>query len=492
MILKTKPGFDPDFLWGGAISCSQADGGFRDGGKGISTQDLRYLDPAWNHEQVEAKHHGSPFSKAEFDQALKDMDTTYYPNRRGIDFYHTYKQDIALFAEMGMKIFRTSVCWARLFPNGDEEQPNPEGIRYYKDLFGECKKYGIKVFATILHYDIPVQLVLKYGGWKNRRTIDFYCHYVETLFRELGGLVDYWLPFNEINAGRFAPWDGVCLIRDQEPEMDQQIFQCLHHQFLANARVVKMGHEMLPGSKIGCMIARFATYPATCKPEDNLQAIHDDQYSNWFYTDVMARGRYPAYMNRYFDKLGIDIQMEPGDAEILQQGTVDFVSFSYYFSQVSTSDQSWEKTSGNLIMANKNPYLETSEWGWQKDPIGLRITLNQLYDRYGLPLFVAENGLGTSDVVEADGTVHDPYRIDYLRGHIQQMKEAVRDGVELIGYTMWGIIDIVSCGPLTMDKRYGVIYVDLDNGGKGTGKRIRKDSFYWYRKCIESNGEDLA
>lgn len=433
MAYKISSGFGTDFLWGGAISCSQADGGFRDGGKGISTQDLRYLDPAWNHEQVEAKHHGSPFSKAEFDQALQDMGTTYYPNRRGIDFYHTYKQDLALLAEMGMKIFRTSICWARLFPNGDDAQPNPEGIRYYKDLFGECKKHGMKVFATILHYDIPVQLVLKYGGWKNRKTIDFYCRYVEVLFRELGDLVDYWLPFNEINAGRFSPWDGVCLIPDQEPHMDQEIFQCLHHQFLASARVVKMGHEMLPGSKIGCMIARFTTYPATCRPEDNMQAVLDDQYSNWFYTDIMARGKYPAYMNRYFDKLGIDIKMEPGDEEILQQGTVDFVSFSYYFSQVSTSDQSWEKTSGNLIMANKNPYLETSEWGWQKDPIGLRITLNQLYDRYGLPLFVAENGLGTSDVVEADGTVHDPYRIDYLRGHIQQMKEAVRDGVELLG-----------------------------------------------------------
>ena len=492
MAYKTRFGFDADFLWGGAISCSQADGGFRDGGKGISTQDLRYLDPAWNHEQVEAKHHGSPFSKAEFDQALQDMDTTYYPNRRGIDFYHTYKQDLALLAEMGMKVFRTSICWARLFPNGDDAQPNPEGIRYYKDLFSECKKHGMKVFATILHYDIPVQLVLKYGGWKNRKTIDFYCRYVEVLFRELGDLVDFWLPFNEINAGRFSPWDGVCLIPDQEPHIDQEIFQCLHHQFLASARVVKMGHAMLPGSKIGCMIARFTTYPATCRPEDSMQAVLDDQYSNWFYTDIMARGKYPAYMNRYFDKLGIDIKMEPGDEEILQQGTVDFVSFSYYFSQVSTSDQSWEKTSGNLIMANKNPYLETSEWGWQKDPIGLCITLNQLYDRYGLPLFVAENGLGTSDVVEADGTVHDPYRIDYLRGHIQQMKEAVRDGVELLGYTMWGILDIVSCGPLTMDKRYGVVYVDLDNGGKGTGKRIRKDSFYWYKKCIESNGEDLA
>ena len=303
--------------------------------------------------------------------------------------------------------------------------------------------------------------------------------------------MDYWLPFNEFNAGKFAPWDGVCLIPGTEENMDQAIFQCLHHQFIANARTVKLCHEMLPGKMIGGMIARFTTYPATCKPEDAMQALLDDQYSNWFYTDIMARGEYPAYMERYFDRLHIDIQFEPGDKEILKEGLVDFLSFSYYFSQVSTNSQSWEKTAGNLIMANKNPYLETSEWGWQKDPIGLRVTLNQMYDRYGLPLFVAENGLGTGDVLEEDGSIHDPYRIEYLSSHIAQMREAVIDGVELIGYTMWGIIDIISCGPLTMDKRYGVIYVDLDNGGQGSGKRYKKDSFYWYKKCIESNGENL-
>ena len=486
-----KMGFDKNFLWGGAIACSQADGGFREGNKGITTQDLRYLNPSWNHEQVEEKHHGSPFSREEFEQALKDMDVIYYPNRRGIDFYHRYKEDIALFAEMGMRIFRTSICWARIFPNGDDETPNQEGVKYYKDMFGECKKYGIKIFATILHYDIPVSLVLKYGGWKNRKTIDLYVRYAKILFEELGELVDYWLPFNEFNAGKFAPWDGVCLIPGTEENMDQAIFQCLHHQFIANARTVKLCHEMLPGKMIGGMIARFTTYPATCKPEDAMQALLDDQYSNWFYTDIMARGEYPAYMERYFDRLHIDIQFEPGDKEILKEGLVDFLSFSYYFSQVSTNSQSWEKTAGNLIMANKNPYLETSEWGWQKDPIGLRVTLNQMYDRYGLPLFVAENGLGTGDVLEEDGSIHDPYRIEYLSSHIAQMREAVIDGVELIGYTMWGIIDIISCGPLTMDKRYGVIYVDLDNGGQGSGKRYKKDSFYWYKKCIESNGENL-
>jgi 6-phospho-beta-glucosidase len=486
-----KSGFDKDFGWGGAIACSQADGGFREGGKGISTQDLRYLDPSWTHEQVEEKHHGDPFSRKEYEAALKDPEVTYYPFRRGIDFYHKYKEDIALFAEMGMKVFRTSICWSRIFPNGDDAEPNQEGIQYYRDMFGECKKHGIKVFATMLHYDIPVNLVQKYGGWTNRKTIDFYLRYAEVLFRELGDLVDYWLPFNEFNAGRFSPWDGVCLIPNDPECTNQAVFQCLHHQFLASARAVKLCHEMLPGSMIGGMIARFCTYPATCRPDDAMQAVQDDQYSNWFYTDVMARGKYPAYMERYFDRFDIHLHFEPEDEQILKEGTVDFLAFSYYFSQVSTADQSWEKTAGNLIMAKKNPYLETSEWGWQKDPVGLRVTLNQMYDRYELPLFIAENGLGTADVLEEDGSIHDPYRIDYLRSHIQQMKEAVIDGVDIIGYTAWGIIDVVACGPLTMDKRYGVIYVDLDNGGNGSGKRYKKDSFYWYQKCIESNGEDL-
>ena len=486
-----KKGFDKDFLFGGAIACSQADGGFLEGGKGVSTQDCRYLDGTWTHEEVEYKHHNFPFTQDEFEKALNDMDTKYYPFRRGIDFYHTYKEDIALFAEMGMRIFRTSTCWARIFPNGDDEIPNEEGIQYYRDMFSECKKYGIKILCTILHYDIPVHLVTEYGGWQNRKVIDFYVRYAKVLFENLGDLVDYWLPFNEFNAGKFSPWDGVCLVPEKREGLDQDIFQCLHHQFIAHAKVVKLCHEMLPGIPVGGMIARFTTYPATCKPEDNMQAIHDDQYSNWFYLDVMARGKYPSYMDRFFDKSNITIAFEEGDEEILKEGTVDYLAFSYYFSQVSTSDQGWEKTSGNLIMANKNPYLETSEWGWQKDPLGLRFTLNQMYDRYNLPLFVAENGLGTFDKLEEDGSIHDPYRIDYLRSHIAAMKEAVIDGVEVIGYTAWGIIDVVACGPLTMDKRYGVIYVDRDNCGNGTNKRYKKDSFYWYKKCIESNGDDL-
>ena len=304
--------------------------------------------------------------------------------------------------------------------------------------------------------------------------------------------MDLWLPFNEFNAGRFNPYNGVCLVEDQEENYDQAIFQCLHNQFVANARTIEAGHRILPGSMIGGMIARFTTYPATCRPNDVMQMILDDQYSNWFYLDVMARGKYPAYMNRYFEKLGITIEMEPGDLEVIAKNRIDFTAFSYYFSQVSTTDQGWEKTAGNLVMANKNPYLESSDWGWQMDPVGLRVTLNQVYDRYGLPVFVAENGLGAHDVVEADGSIHDEYRIAYLREHIRQMKEAVKDGVDLMGYTMWGFIDLVSCGSMEMSKRYGVIYVDQDDAGQGSLKRSKKDSFAWYKKCIATNGDDLG
>jgi 6-phospho-beta-glucosidase len=485
-----KTGFPEGFLWGGAIACSQADGGFKEGNKGISSQDMRFMDPSWNWDQIMAKREKQMITE-EFDQAMADLSTKYYPLRRGIDFYHKYPQDIRLFQEMGMKVFRMSICWSRIFPNGDDEQPNEEGLNYYRDVFKRSKEAGMKIFATIVHYDIPVNLVVKYGGWKNRKTIDFYMRYVKVLFENFGNVVDYWLPFNEINAAKFSPWDGVCLIADQEDNFNQSIFQCLHHQFVANAKAVELAKKMIEKPIIGAMIARFTSYPATCNPDDVMQTILDEQYSNYFYLDVMARGKYPSYIERFFESMNVDIQMEEGDQELLKTNPVNFIAFSYYFSQVSTVSQGWEKTSGNLIMANKNPYLESSEWGWQKDPVGLRVTLNQVYDRYQLPIFIAENGLGAKDVLEKDGSVHDPYRIDYLKSHFKQMKEAVIDGVDLIGYTMWGIIDLVSCGPLTMDKRYGTIYVDLDNGGEGSGKRYKKDSFAWYKEIIRTNGEDL-
>ena len=482
-------GFPPEFLWGGASAASQADGAWQEGGKGIDTQDLRYFDSSWSREERDHNRNVN-MTTERFEEALQAEETEHYPFRWGIDFYHHYREDLRLFEEMGMKIFRTSINWARIYPNGDDPVPNEEGIQFYVDLFDECHKRGMKVFATILHYNIPANLVTKYGGWKNRKLVEFYVRYAKTLFERIGDRVDFWLPFNEINCSRFNPYNGCCLIKDQEEDYESAIFQCTHHQFLANALAIREGHRILPGSKFGGMIARFTTYPATCRPDDVMQMVLDENYKNYFYTDVMARGRYPSYTERMFRESGIHIKKQEGDDEILAENTVDFLSFSYYMSTVASTDPNHEKTSGNLVTGNKNPYLKTSDWGWQIDPVGLRISLNDMYDRYQLPLFIAENGLGAKDVIE-NGEIHDNYRIDYMRAHIEQMKEAIRDGVDLLGYTMWGIIDIVSCGTIEMSKRYGVVYVDRDEKGKGTNRRYKKDSYYWYKKCIESNGEDL-
>lgn len=486
--MKTK--FPDEFLWGGAIAASQADGAWNIDGKGLDTQDLRYFDSAWSKEMRDHNRNIN-MTKERFETALTSTETTHYPFRWGIDFYHNYKHDLALMEELGLKVFRTSINWARIFPNGDDEQPNHEGIKFYIDLFTECHKRGMKVFATILHYNIPVHLVTAYGGWKNRRVIDFYIRYCKTLYEHLGDLVDFWLPFNEINCSKFNPYNGCCLIKEEEEDYESAIFQCTHHQFLANALAIQEGRQMLPNAKFGGMIARFTTYPATCKPDDVMQMVLDENYKNYFYTDVMARGKYPSYAKRMFEEQHIKIVMQDGDDEILAANTVDFLAFSYYMSMVASTDPNYEKTGGNLVSGNKNPYLKTSDWGWQIDPVGLRISLNDMYDRYQLPLFIAENGLGAKDVVSDDGYIHDDYRIAYLQQHIAQMAEAIHDGVDLIGYTMWGIIDIVSCGTIEMSKRYGVIYVDRDEKGEGTNKRLRKDSFYWYKKCIASNGEDL-
>ncbi len=491
-----RKGFPEGFLWGGATSASQVEGGWNEGGRGLDTQDCRPVGRGLTRAQKNSWDH-KQMTTGKFERAIACTTTSEadgscdYPFRQGSDEYHRWEEDLDLFAEMGMKIYRLSVSWSRIFPNGDDPEPNREGLEYYRRILAGCHERGMKVFLTMLHYAVPVHLVKTLGGWKNRAMVDQYLRLAKTLFTEFGDLVDYWLPFNEMNAGRFNPYNGVALIKDQEENYDQAIFQALHHEFLASALATKMAHEMLPGSQVGCMIARFCHYPATCKPEDQLQQLHDEQYTNWFYTDVMARGIYPEYMERYFDSKGIVIDMEPGDLDVLREGTVDFVSFSYYFTQLSTVDEGWEKTDGNLVVAAANPYLPKSEWGWQQDPMGLRITLNQLWDRYRKPLFVAENGLGATDVLEADGSVHDPYRIKYLRDHIAAMRDAVEDGVDVIGYTIWGIIDLVSCGSIEMSKRYGVIYVDADDECNGTYDRYKKDSFAWYQHCIATNGADL-
>lgn len=485
-------GFPENFLWGGAIACSQADGGFREGGKGVTTQDCRYLDPNWDHDRIyNIEAYVSDMTKEEFESALADQTTDFYPLRRGIDFYHEYPNDIKLFKELGLKVFRTSICWARIFPNGDDKEPNEAGLEFYRNLFHCLKENGIKIFATIQHYDIPVNLVVKYGGWKNRELIEFFTNYVKVLFENFGDIVDYWLPFNEINAARFAHWDGISILQDQTQEMEQTIFQSLHHQFIANAKAVALAKKMIGKNNVGAMIAAFTIYPGTCNPDDVFQAVQDEWYANYFYFDVMARGKYPGYMDAFFEKVGVKLVITEEDKKLLADNTVDFLSFSYYASQVASVEEDWEVTVGN--MAGKvyaNPYLKKSDFGWTIDSKGLRTQLNKLYDRYQLPIFIAENGIGAFDKLE-EGNVHDPYRIEYLTEHFKAMKAAVNDGVDLFGYTMWGIIDIVACGPKTMDKRYGVIYVDRDNFGKGSNKRYKKDSFEWYKHCIETNGEEL-
>ncbi|MDH6367977.1 MULTISPECIES: glycoside hydrolase family 1 protein [unclassified Breznakia] len=473
-------------LWGGAISSSQAEGAWNIDGKGLDTQDLRYFDAAWD-KKTRNENRNINMTSNRYLDALKSDEVEHYPFRWGIDFYNHWKEDLDLFEEMGLQVFRTSISWARIFPNGDDEKPNEKGIQFYRDLFLDCQRRGIKVFATILHYAMPVNLIEKYGGWKNREVIYFYEKYATVLFERLGDVVDFWLPFNEINCNRFNPYNGCSVIKDQEQHYDQAIFQASHHQFIANALAIKACKRILPNALIGGMIARFTTYPATCKPEDVMQSVLDENYKNYFYLDVMVRGKYPSYCTRMFKELDITIEMKEDDEKILSENTVNFIAYSYYMSMISSQDPDYETTSGNLLNGLKNPYLESSEWGWQIDPIGLRISLNDMYDRYQLPIFIAENGLGANDVLLNDGTINDQYRIEYLDAHFNQLQEAIEDGVEILGYTMWGILDIVSCGTIEMSKRYGVIYVDRDDRGRGTNKRYKKKSFYWFKEFIENN-----
>ncbi|MCJ7841644.1 6-phospho-beta-glucosidase [Lederbergia sp. NSJ-179] len=478
--------FPKGFLWGGATAANQLEGGFNLGGKGLSTADMIPFIPKHERTSDNAVH----ITSQQFKDALNEKDYGIYPKRWGVDFYHRYKEDIALFAEMGFKVFRISISWARIFPNGDDSTPNEEGLAFYDDVFNELAKYNIEPLVTLSHYEMPVSLVERFNGWTDRRLIDLFVHFAETVFTRYKNKVKYWLTFNEINAIALAPYNAGGLIHDRHENMQQAIYQALHHQFVASALAVKACRNIIPGAQIGCMLARLETYPETCNPLDVLKTLKEEQL-NFFYTDVQVRGKYPNYMQRFFKENQISFVTEPGDEEILLENTVDFISFSYYMSLVESTGPQGERASGNLFSGLKNPYLESSEWGWQIDAIGLRITLNKLYDRYQVPLFVVENGLGAIDKFNDQGEIEDDYRIDYLRKHIIQMREAIEDGVELMGYTSWGPIDIISVSTSEISKRYGFIYVDIDDSGQGTFDRRKKKSFYWYKKVIESNGKNL-
>lgn len=478
MIAKKLP---ENFLWGGATAANQIEGAWDADGKGPSLIDMI----PWGPSRMQ-------IMKGEMDYRTLSADT-YYPGRVAIDHYHHWKEDIALFAEMGFKCYRFSISWTRIFPTGEDEQPNEAGLTFYERIIDECIKNGIEPLITICHFELPVVLLEKYGGWRDRRTITAFVRFAETLFRRFKGKVKYWLTFNEINMLMHLPFGGAGVYFQQGEDPEKVKYQVAHHELVASAMAVKLGHSIDPNYQIGCMLAGGTYYPWSCNPEDVWSAIQQD-HVNYFFSDIQVRGSYAPYALKKLERQGIMPVMEREDPAILAEGTVDFVSFSYYSSRCIAAhpEKIGVEQTTNAAKTLKNPYLQSSEWGWQIDPLGLRIVLNNLYDRYQKPLFIVENGLGAKDVVESDGSINDDYRIDYLRTHISAMIDAVvEDGVELLGYTSWAPIDLISASTGEMSKRYGYIYVDKDDSGNGSMERRRKKSFYWYKKVIASRGEDL-
>lgn len=463
------------FLWGGAIAANQAEGAWQEGGKGPSLMDVATA--------------GSKTEKRHFTPGIQEG--VYYPNHDAIDFYHRFEGDLDLFAEMGFRCFRTSIAWTRLFPHGDEDEPNAEGLAFYDRLIDGMVSRGIEPVITISHYEMPLYLVKEYGGWANRKLIDFYLNLCRTIFTRYRGKVRYWMTFNEINSTVLMPEIAGVLDRTRD-DFKQRSLQAAHNQYVASARAVLMAHRIDPENKVGCMVLTLPRYPMTAKPEEVQLAEQEMRFNTFAFSDIQARGHYPYYVRAKARREGWKIDIQPGDLEDMAAGPVDFIGFSYYSSSVSTVDKSAEKARGNVLSGEKNPYIPTSEWGWQIDPQGLRYMLNRFYERYEKPCFVVENGLGAVDTIEEDGSINDDYRIAYLREHIKAVKQAVlEDGVDVIGYTPWGCIDLVSAGTGEMSKRYGFVYVDRDDKGEGTLERRRKKSFWWYKHVIETNGEEL-
>ncbi len=465
--------FPDGFLWGGATAANQIEGAHDEGGKGLSIQD------------VMPKGITAPRTESPTPDNLK---------LEGIDFYHRYAEDIALFAEMGFSVFRFSIAWSRIFPKGDELEPNEEGLAFYDRVLDELERHGIEPLVTISHYETPLHLAEEYGGWVSRDLIGFFERYVRVLFERYGSRVKYWLTFNEINSVLHAPFMSGGITTPKEQLSQQDLYQAIHHELVASASATRLAHVIAPGTRVGCMILAMPAYPLTPAPRD-VWAARLLEHQNYAFGDVHCRGEYPGYLLRHFRENGIELTVTEADREMLRH-TVDFVSFSYYVSVCASADPA-QRThgAGNVFGGIPNPTLATSEWGWQIDPIGLRIILNDYWERWQKPLFIVENGLGAKDeVVEVDGvrTVIDDYRIAYLNDHLVQVREAIEDGVDIIGYTTWGPIDLVSAATAQMSKRYGFIHVDRNDDGSGSLERTRKKSFHWYQQVIATNGASLA
>ena len=485
----SKVGFPKNFLWGGATSAYQCEGAWQEDGKGFAVTDLLTA--------------GSKTIPREFTPVQQDC---YYPAKQAIDHFHRYKEDIALFAEMGFKVYRMSISWVRIYPNGDDAIPNQTGLDFYHKIFNECHKYNIEPLVTISHHDVPLSLAMKQDGWLSRDTIDAFVTYCKTIFQEYKDEVTYWIIFNEINMmtnyfgdiytggilSNGTKYLDIAHASEDSLSADKMTkrFKALHHQFIACARAVIAGHEINKNFMLGSMVAGDAHYPYSCNPANVIEA-QKSMNRIWYCGDVMVRGAYSYASKRYLKEKGVDMEalgIQEEDKQILKAGTIDFIAFSYYTSGCHAVDEEHETTAGNFSLGVANPYLKKSDWGWVFDPQGLRWMLNELYGRYNIPVFIAENGLGAVDTLSPDGKIHDPYRSKYLDEHVAAMRDAIEDGVDLLGYTWWGPIDLVSASTGEMKKRYGFIYVDCDDQGKGTLQRIRKDSFYRYQEIIKTNG----
>ncbi|MDN5571011.1 MAG: glycoside hydrolase family 1 protein [Propionibacteriaceae bacterium] len=465
--------FPDGFLWGGAVAANQLEGAYLADGKLPSIQDVM--------------PHG--ITTPPTDEPTPDN-----LKLEGIDFYHRYETDLDLFAEMGFTVFRFSIAWSRIFPRGDEETPNEGGLEFYDRLIDATIARGMTPLVTLSHYETPLHLAKTYDGWVDRRLIGFYERFARVCFERFGDRVTYWLTFNEINAVLHEPLLSGGIWTPKAELSSKDLYQAIHHELVASASATRIAHEIDPSLQVGCMVIAMPTYPLTPDPADVWEAKATER-SNYAFADVHCRGAYPGYFLRTLREAGVELDITDADRETLQH-TVDFVSFSYYMSICATADpQKQTQGEGNIMGGVPNPTLPASEWGWQIDPVGLRVVLNDYWDRWGKPLFIVENGLGAKDVlVEVDGvqTVEDDYRIDYLRAHLRQVGEALEDGVNLLGYTWWGPIDVVSASTAQMSKRYGFIYVDRNDDGSGTLERYRKKSFDAYAEIIASNGGTLA
>lgn len=496
----TTEQFPKDFLWGGATAANQYEGGYLEGGKGLNTSDVlkggshtKAREVTWrNLETGETGSTPMQFgTKFEIPEGCVPdvLEGEYYPSHEATDFYHHYKEDIQLMGEMGFKTFRMSMNWARIFPNGDDAEPNEEGLEFYDRVFDELKKYDIEPLVTLSHYETPLNLSINYNGWADRNLIDFFEKYAKTVFERYKGKVKYYLTFNEINILEFSPYMGAGILRPTP----QNVAQAAHNQFIASAKAVRAAREIDPEIKVGQMLAYQPLYAYTADPADQVAVLEGTQ-KTLFYSDVQTGGKYPEYRLKQYEREGIVLDDSTEDYELLEKYSADFLSFSCYGSTTVTTHQDIiDETGGNLFGGVKNPYLKTNAWEWAIDPQCLRLACNTLYYRYNKPVWVVENGIGWDDKVETDGSIHDDYRIDYLRLNIESMRDAIiKDGVDLMGYTMWGCIDLVSAGTGEMKKRYGFVYVDKDDHGNGTLERSRKDSFFWYKKVIDNQGSDLS